>query len=830
MRKKLYFNNEWKFKSEFNEAMVKADYQDSNFENVRIPHTVAETSFNYFDDAKYQMVSCYRKTFKADNSWRGKRIAIHFEGAAHEATVYFNGELIGKHSCGYTAFEFDITEYVKFDAQNCLVVKLDSRESLNIPPFGFVIDYMTYGGIYRDVYLEISDKTYVEDAFIYTEVPEAFSENLNENEVKPKALGAFLHARIRIAGEIKGCTVSESIRRVSGEVPENATDEYAQESELNRVAAEKRMKLDYHTLPVVLWDVQNPALYEFIIRVYRSDVLIDEKVVTFGFRNMAFKSSGFFLNGRKFKIRGLNRHQSYPYVGYAMPASMQVEDARIIKEELCLNAVRTSHYPQSQDFVDACDRLGILVFTEIPGWQHIGDEDWKNQALENEREMIRQNRNHASIFIWGVRINESADDDDFYDKTNHLSHELDPTRPTGGVRAATKMNLLEDVYTLNDFSHNGKTPGCIKKSKATPDMNKGYMVTEYNGHMYPTKSFDCEDNRVEHAMRHIRVMDSIAGEEDIAGGIGWCMFDYNTHKDFGSGDRICYHGVMDMFRNPKLAAMSYAMQGDDKTVLELSSSMDIGEHPECIRGDIWLFTNADSVKMYKNDTFIKEYFTKDTPFKNLPHGPILVDDFIGDTLAENEKFSKGFAKRVTHALNSSARYGMGNLSLADKIAGLEMLIFHRMSVKDIVDIYQKYIGDWGGKATSFKFEALKDGKVAATVIKETVKEIKIEVSVSHTNLVEDKSYDVASVRIRAVDQNGNVLPFFAESAKLKAEGAIEVIGPRTVPLRGGMAGTYIKSKRRMGSTGKLVISLRAGGEKIKKEIEFKISERVSSNV
>ncbi|WP_026526548.1 glycoside hydrolase family 2 protein [Butyrivibrio sp. VCD2006] len=830
MRKKLYLNNEWKFKNEFSEEMIKPDYQDTALLNVRLPHTVAETAFNYFDDSVYQMVSCYRKTFRADHIWKEKRVALHFEGAAHEATIYFNGELLGKHSCGYTAFEFDISDKIKYDSPNTIVVRLDSRENLNVPPFGFVVDYMTYGGIYRDVYLEVSDKTYVKDAFVYTEVPEVFAADLSEDEVVPRAIGSFLHARIKLDGSLEGCTVTESLRRASGVVPDTVKDEYINESELNRVAAEKRMKLDYHTLPVVLWDIKNPAQYEFVVRVYRSDVLIDEKVVKFGFRNASFKSDGFFLNGRKLKLRGLNRHQSYPYVGYAMPASMQIEDARIIKEELCLNAVRTSHYPQSQDFIDACDRMGILVFTEMPGWQHIGDEEWKKQAFENEREMIKQYRNHPSIFIWGVRINESADDDEFYDKTNHISHELDPSRATGGVRAATKMNLLEDVYTLNDFSHNGKTPGCIKKSKATPDMNKAYMVTEYNGHMYPTKAFDCEDTRVEHAIRHIRVMDAIAGENDIAGGIGWCMFDYNTHKDFGSGDRICYHGVMDMFRNPKLAAMSYAMQGDDKTVLELSSSMDIGEHPECIRGDIWLFTNADSVKMYKNDVFIKEYYPKNTPFKKLHHGPILVDDFIGESLAENEKFSKGFAKRVTKALNTAARYGMNNLSLSDKITGFEMMAFHRMSVKDIVDIYQKYIGDWGGKATSFKFEAIRNGEVAATIIKETVKGVDLEITVSHTELMENRSYDVAAVRIRVVDQNGNVLPFFAEPAKLKAEGAIEIIGPRTVPMRGGMAGTYVKSKRHHGSTGKLTINLRAGGEKIKKEIDFKINERISGNV
>ncbi|WP_044912667.1 glycoside hydrolase family 2 protein [Butyrivibrio sp. WCE2006] len=826
MRKRIYINDNWKFKPEFDDEMIKADYHDEEMENVRIPHTVKETPFNYFDDKTYQMVSGYRRVFNADTSWKDKSVILHFEGAAHEAFVFINGDFVCKHSCGYTGFAIDISDKLLFDRPNIIAVKLDSRESLNVPPFGFVIDYMTYGGIYRDVYLEVAEKTHISDVFVYSDVPEVFDENMNESEVKPVAIGAFIHGVIKLEGDADGYMVTESLKRIGGELPVGVTDEYKDEILLNCVSANNEIRLSYHTLPVVLWDVKNPAMYEFIVRICKDEVLIDEYVVPFGFRSASFKSGGFYLNGRKLKIRGLNRHQSYPYVGYAMPASMQKYDARIIKEELCLNAVRTSHYPQSQDFVDECDRLGILVFMEFPGWQHIGDSDWKKQAVINEKEMICQYRNHPSIFIWGVRINESADDDEFYTETNAVAHELDPSRSTGGVRASAKMNLLEDVYTLNDFSHNGKTPGCIKKKDATPDMAKAYMVTEYNGHMYPTKTFDAEDIRVEHTMRHIRVMDAIAGESDIAGGFGWCMFDYNTHKDFGSGDRICYHGVMDMFRNPKLAAKAYEMQGDEKNVLELSSSMDIGEHPECIRGDIWLYTNADSVKMYKNDVFIKEFYPKNSPFKNIAHGPILVDDFIGDLLADNENFSRGFSEKVKHALNTAARYGMNKLSIGDKITGGRMMLIHHMSVKDIVDLYQKYIGDWGGEATSFKFEAIKNGKVVKTLIKETVNRISLETVVSHADLLEGKSYDVASVRMRVVDQNGNVLPFFAEPVKLKTEGAIDVIGPKIVPIRGGMAGTYIRSKRKQGSTGKLIIKLEAGGEKIRKEINFKIEEEV----
>ena len=234
-----------------------------------------------------------------------------------------------------------------------------------------------------------------------------------------------------------------------------------------------------------------------------------------------------------------------------MPKSMQVMDARILKEELSLNAVRTSHYPQSQDFIDECDRLGLLVFTEIPGWQHIGDEEWQDIAVENVKEMVCQYRNHPSIILWGVRINESEDNDKLYTRTNEMAKKHDDTRATGGVRYITDSNLLEDVYTFNDFSHEGDNAGITKRSKVTKNSNAPYIVTEYNGHMFPTKSFDNEMTRFEQSYRHARIINDANKYEDISGAIGWCAFDYNTHKNFGSGDRICYHGVFDIFRNRK---------------------------------------------------------------------------------------------------------------------------------------------------------------------------------------------------------------------------------------------------------------------------------------
>ena len=173
-----------------------------------------------------------------------------------------------------------------------------------------------------------------------------------------------------------------------------------------------------------------------------------------------------------------------------MPKSVQEFDAEILKSELGVNAVRTSHYPQSQHFISRCDELGLLVFTEIPGWQHIGDADWKQQAVKNTDEMVRQYMHHPSIMLWGVRINESQDCDELYRRTNAVAHTLDSGRQTSGVRYIEKSHLLEDVYAYNDFSHCGDNAGLKPKKSVTTKKNNGYVVSECNGHMFPTKPFD----------------------------------------------------------------------------------------------------------------------------------------------------------------------------------------------------------------------------------------------------------------------------------------------------------------------------------------------------
>ena len=754
---------------------------------VTLPHTVKETPFHYFDEGVYQMVSGYRKELDVPNEWKNKCIFLTFEGAAHDAEVYLNGKKIGEHHCGYTAFQIELKE-LNIGQKNLLSVKLDSRENLNIPPFGHVIDYMTYGGLYRDVYLEIKEMNYLEDVFVHSQ-----HKNLFLDLTLAKAESVLCKIWMKKKEESQYCLLGEHQMNQSSQ------------------------RFTYEGCDVELWDVEHPHLVDIRIQILKEGFLLDEWNAVFGFRDIEFKKDGFYLNGKKVRIRGLNRHQSYPYVGYAMPASQQRLDADILKYELGCNAVRTSHYPQSFDFISRCDELGLLVFTEIPGWQYIGDESWKDQCCRNVEDMILQYRNHPSIILWGVRINESQDDDELYQRTNEIAHRLDPTRPTGGVRNFRKSHLFEDVYTYNDFVHEGTNKGCESKQKITSNHQKAYLITEYNGHMFPTKPFDDEPHRTEHALRHARVLNAAAGYDDIAGSFGWCFADYNTHQDFGSGDRICYHGVLDMFRNPKMAAYVYASQSDHHPVLSVSSGMEIGEYPASTLGLSWIFTNADSVRMYKNNRFVKEYTNNQSEFSCLKHGPIPVDDLVGNLLVEEQGFTQEQSDGVKAILNAVSRYGLNHVPLSVFLKMPKLMLKYKMTVEQVTVLYTKYIGNWGESAVEYRFDAVKDGQVVQTLSKAPMKKVYLDIKADHTELLEKYTYDVALIQIRHVSELGSVLHVSCDSVSLKTEVKIELIGPSLISMQGGMTGAYVKSKGI--GTGRLVVCDTYGNEKI---VEFTI--------
>lgn len=762
-------DNDWEFTSKWSEDFLHGGKAE---QIVRLPHNVKEVPLHYADPQSYQMVCGYRKTLRFDSAEKGKRQFLIFDGAAHIATVYFNGRELLTHRNGYTAFRVEITDLIDYENENTVAVRLDTTENSSVPPFGFVIDYLTYGGIYRDVRLDTRPQAMIADAYITTP-------DLNT---------------VNVQMTYDGTDGNEDVLfRILDESGNETARQKAKSSDRNiYIACEF----------VQSWSPEHPHLYTLEITLNGTEK--DVQTYTFGFRTITTDENHILLNGKPYFIRGLNRHQCFPYVGYAAPKSMQEEDARILKEELKVNAVRTSHYPQSQYFVDACDRLGLLVFTEIPGWQHLGDEKWKKQCVENTKEMVLQYRNHPSVFLWGVRVNESLDDDALYHSTNDAAHRLDPSRPTSGVRYLEKSSLLEDVYGYNDFSHTGTNPGCREKKDVVKkeDLKKPLLITEANGHMFPTRSSDRWERRQEHALRHARVLNDAMADGQHAGVFQWCMFDYQTHKDFGSGNRMCYHGVMDFFRNPKLAAYVYASQSDDEPVLETGSTMDIGDYDGGHLDTVWVFTNADEVRLYKNNEFVKS-FHADPRFGAMKHGPVKIDDTIGELLKTKEGLSGKQEELVHEALLSAQKYGMADMPKTDILKlGWCMLRYH-MSYAEGVDLYGKYVGGWGGGSTEWKFEAVKDGKVVKTVVRSPQTKLHLHVKAAHTGMQEGNTWDMASFRIQEEDALNNLVSYSQDAVQISTSGPVELIGPDVITLEGGMSGTYVRT---IGQTGKASVT------------------------
>jgi beta-galactosidase len=228
--------------------------------------------------------------------------------------------------------------------------------------------------------------------------------------------------------------------------------------------------------------------------------------------------------------------------------------------------------------------------------------------------MVKRDRNHPSIILWGVRVNESQDDHSFYTRTNTIARSMDDSRQTSGVRYFFESELLEDVFGINDFD-----PDFI-----SPPNHPRYLNTEFVGHMLPTKRTDGVERAQEHALRHARVHDILGADAQFAGGIGWCAFDYNTHEEFGSGDRVCYHGVSDIFRIPKPAASFYRSQCDaeEEAVLEPGFHWSVGDGSDyAAQGPGVVFSNCDRLEIFIGGEFQAEIKPDRERFPNLPHPP-----------------------------------------------------------------------------------------------------------------------------------------------------------------------------------------------------------------
>ena len=691
-----------------------------------------------------------------------------------KAHIYLNGNDLGVHYSGYVAIDLDVTEFIK-KKDNRLVVIIDGKEDENCPPFGYAVDYLTFAGIYREVEIISHLKIYIKNIYAHADIEGNLSityDKVGDADIRVKHCLFF-----------KGELITDF------------------ESDKGQI------------IDPVLWDIDNPNLYTLITFVECNDEK-EEYITKFGIREAIFKPDGFYLNGHKVKLVGLNRHQGYPIVGYAMPESMQKEDADLLKE-IGLNVVRTSHYPQSEHFLNRCDEIGLLVVNEIPGWQFVSKkQEWRDNFMMFLEKMVLTERNHPSLIAHGVRIDESIDDHDLYSKANELAHKLDPFRQTLGVRNFKNSELLEDIYAYNDFICSDLSIG-LDNPKHIKHQGKPYLVTEYMGHMDPYKATTDLDRRIEVAKRHMKVLDDNYKYDKISGAIGWCFVDYHTHIDFGSGDHICAHGVMDIYRNPKFSSYVYQSQREDQPVLEVLSNIKPGDIAEAVYGDIYVATNCDYVSLYKNDEYVGDFYPNKKEYKFVKHSLILIDDLVGKTFKE-ERFQEKHWAKMGKTFSYYAIHGFNKMKLMDSLFLARMMLKYKMNYSDLVYYWNKHVASWGGIAKKWTFKGFKDGKEVVSKEIGPSKVFDLKVETKRTTLESRDTYDVARVKVSHVDEYDSLMYYSQRIINIKAEGAIEVIGDENQTLLGGQLSIYVRSKQK--GHGKLTLKM----DNIEKVIEFDV--------
>ena len=545
-------NTKWLFGGEYSVGSETTLYDDSGFARVTLPHTVTRLSWRHWNVNAWQQVWIYRRHFDGGPLLGpGNRILLDFEGVMVNATVVINDQAVVSHQGGYLPFSAELTGHVT-KGDNLLSVVVDSR-SLPVPPVSAghgsgSIDFYQPGGIYRDVRLRVVPQAFLSDLFA---LPVNVLSSQRRVDVECTIDSALTeHATGTLLVWLMDGTQQIAVQAatITFDSPGIAT-----------------AKLSLTGLgSVSLWSTESPRLYTVQATLTVQGVGSHSLTRRVGFREASFRPDGFYLNGEQLQLFGLNRHQLYPYAGMSMPARVQRKDAEILKNEFNCNMVRCSHYPQSPDFLDACDELGLLVWEEAPGWHDVSTgAAWQNLVVQNVRDMVIRNRSRPSVVIWGTRLNETIDLPGLWAATRRAAAELDGSRPSSGamiVHADTGWN--EDVFAFNDYGLNRKTG---EPALEPPFPGLPYLITEAVGVVETRPEHfawtDLPALLARQAALHAQAQSLARSEPAYSGMLAWAGFDYASPLGAGP-DGIKWAGVADGFRVPKPGAAIYQSQLD----------------------------------------------------------------------------------------------------------------------------------------------------------------------------------------------------------------------------------------------------------------------------
>jgi beta-galactosidase len=655
------FNNNWEFfktdTTMFSVIQV-TDMSDSLWEDISLPHTASIEPL-VMKDQQWTGICWYKKNFFIDKESKGKHIAIVIEAAMNDATIWLNGNELKRHLGGYLPIFLDISDKTNFGSENTLLVRLDNRNNTQIPPGKHLteLDFNYYSGIYRNAYLFIKDNLHFTHPL---EVDSLFGGGLMVNSTNVSANEANVNIDISIINQ------DERPREYYIEIHLKDSENnlvYSKSSEKFRLPALTSQRIPFKfTVPAPnLWSPDSPYLYKLETILHADNRILETENTRIGIREIKINREGFFINGEKLQIRGTNRHQEYPYVGYALSDNAQYRDAKKIKNA-GFNFVRSAHYPQSPAYIDACDELGILVMDAIPGWQFIGDSVFQELSFRNTREMCRRDRNHPSIILWEASLNETAMPVEFMQKSHQIVHtEL----PYEGIYTCGWMDTIYDVF-IPARQHAIPPDYWNKYSK-----NKAIFIAEYGSWEYYAQNAGFNQTEfkdllpAERSSRQLRGYGEIhllqqaynfqeAFNSNLAGpAIGssnWGMYDYNR----GYADNIETSGIMDIFRLPKFTYWFYKSQSHSEPVCFVAS-FNTNSSAKYIR----IFSNGDSIVLYRNGKFFAAQKPDINPgTANLTYPPFtfIVNSFEPGTIrAESYRAGKKWAEHTISTAGKAAK-------------------------------------------------------------------------------------------------------------------------------------------------------------------------------
>jgi hypothetical protein len=646
-RMHLSFNVGWKFYkgTVSGDAASGSSYDDSSWLAVNLPHNPPKNGQSGPDAARppwsssgysYEGVSWYRKHFTLGNSYQGRKIFVEFEAVGGLTYVWVNGTLIptAPHYGSYLPFTVDMTNYVNFGgADNVIAVKADNTDDTSTPIGN--TSWFNWAGIYRDVWLHVTDKLHVTDAVYANAVAGGgiFVTYPSVNDVS---------AQVQIATSVKNEYTTAKNCTVRTYILDANNTPVAQLTNTDTMIAGGN-----YTIPQLaaitsprLWHPDHPYLYTVYTEIYDDSNLVDTYQTRIGIRSISFsKAEGFKINGQALRFRGTNRLQDFPYIGYAMGNVSQRRDAEKLKAA-GFQCLRTSHYPPDPAFMEACDELGIMVMDEIPGfqWDNNHGSTFYARSYQDMRDMIRRDRNHPSVIAWELSLNETSFNSTYANNALSIGHAEYPGNQCFVAGWRVTGTSYPDIYIATPSA------GARTYSGSKPLIISEYGQWEYEqaGNLYTNVNRkDGETAMLNQAANHQDGLNLNRGMTYLCGDHLWVGIDYGPYPQ----------GALDTFRLPKFSYYFFQSQRDPDVVL---AGVDSG--PMVYIANYWtassptpikVFSNCEQVKLYRNNVLVATQSPDtDVNSTNLQHPPFT---FTGVTFASGSLRAEGLIDGVVVA-------------------------------------------------------------------------------------------------------------------------------------------------------------------------------------